>query len=57
MGMWSFQPPLPTLNSDVIPQAPTEPERNVFNYTDGDQIAELAEGSKMIFRGHNLVGC
>jgi len=34
--------------------APTEPEQDVYNYTDGDVIAKLAKGSKMILRGHNL---
>jgi len=34
--------------------APTEPARDVYNYTDGDQIARLAKHSKMILRGHNL---
>lgn len=33
----------------------TEPEQNVFNFTGGDQIVQLAEASGHIMRGHNLV--
>ncbi|EGN91911.1 glycoside hydrolase family 10 protein [Serpula lacrymans var. lacrymans S7.3] len=32
-----------------------EPEQNVFNFTGGDQIVALAEGTGKIMRGHNLV--
>ncbi|KAH7911462.1 glycoside hydrolase family 10 protein [Hygrophoropsis aurantiaca] len=32
-----------------------EPEQNVFDFTGGDQIADLAEQTGKIIRGHNLV--
>ncbi|KIJ64217.1 glycoside hydrolase family 10 protein [Hydnomerulius pinastri MD-312] len=32
-----------------------EPEQNVFDFTGGDQIADLAEATGKIIRGHNLV--
>ncbi|KAN0092983.1 glycoside hydrolase family 10 protein [Tylopilus felleus] len=32
-----------------------EPEQNVFNFTGGDQIVALAEATRKIVRGHNLV--
>jgi endo-1,4-beta-xylanase len=33
----------------------TEPEQNVFNYTGGDYILDLAEKNDMRVRCHNLV--
>lgn len=33
----------------------TEPERGVFNFTEGDQIANLAKRNGQILRGHNCV--